>query len=232
MISTKIPSQGRLFARGVWFLVALLQPFGVLAADEGQRGLILGGAGTVFGLTLAAILFVLVKRGRANRRVPDAGPVRAFLNDPNGQSGQATHELGRKPTMLGRVADSDTRQLQYVVIAKSTIGRRHALIEYKDYAFWIADQGSINGTYVNEEPVTSEMRLQHGDRIRLHQYELQFFLSDAEAAAMRMPSATSAPDANDREAADPGDATHADNNLAPRAMPASGKLLAIAVTID
>lgn len=155
------------------------------AADEHQRTLILVIAATVLCLALLLILLVLIWRGRADRRSADAGVVQAFLNDTHGLSGQLAHKLGRKPTMLGRVAGSDTQRLQYIVIPENTIGRRHALIEYKDYGYWIVDQSSINGTYVNDMLVTSEMRLNHGDRIRLHKFEFEFLLADVDAFADR-----------------------------------------------
>ena len=92
--------------------------------------------------------------------------------------------------MLCRVAGKDTEHLDYIVIPDSTIGRRHALIEYKDYAFWIVDQGSINGTYVNDIPISSEIRLKHGDKVRLHKIEFEFVIPDLIDSAMTMVSNT------------------------------------------
>jgi pSer/pThr/pTyr-binding forkhead associated (FHA) protein len=70
------------------------------------------------------------------------------------------------------------------VIPESTIGRRHALIEYKDFSYWIVDQGSINGTFVNDVPISSEVRLKHGDIIRLHKLEFEFVMPDLDDASM------------------------------------------------
>jgi predicted component of type VI protein secretion system len=92
--------------------------------------------------------------------------------------------------MLGRVAGTDTEHLNYVVIPQTTIGRRHALIEYKDFAYWIIDQGSINGTFVNDQMITSETRLKHGDRIRLHKLEFEFLMPEMVDAGMTMVSKT------------------------------------------
>jgi FOG: FHA domain len=80
--------------------------------------------------------------------------------------------------MLGRVAGTDSESLNYIVIPQTTIGRRHALIEYKDFSFWIIDQGSINGTFVNNQIITGETRLKHGDKIRLHKYEFEFAMPE------------------------------------------------------
>jgi pSer/pThr/pTyr-binding forkhead associated (FHA) protein len=92
--------------------------------------------------------------------------------------------------MLGRVAGKDTDHLDYLVIPESTIGRRHSLIEYKDYAYWIIDQGSINGTFVNDRAVTSEVRLKHGDVIRLHKIEFEFVMPEMEDSGMTVISNT------------------------------------------
>ena len=98
--------------------------------------------------------------------------------------------MGNRPTMLGRVAGKDTEHLDYIVIPQTTIGRRHALIEYKDFAYWIIDQGSINGTFVNGQPVTSEVRLKHGDKIQLHKCEFEFSMPDMDDAGMTVISKT------------------------------------------
>jgi predicted component of type VI protein secretion system len=92
--------------------------------------------------------------------------------------------------MLGRVAGKDTDHLDYIVVPETTIGRRHSLIEYKDFAYWIVDQGSINGTFVNDQPVTSETRLKHGDKIRLHRCEFEFAMPDDADAGMTVISNT------------------------------------------
>ncbi len=92
--------------------------------------------------------------------------------------------------MLGRVAGKDSENLDFIVIPETTIGRRHAVIEYKDYAYWIIDQGSINGTFVNNIPVTSEVRLKQGDIVRLHKFEFEFSIPDLDEAGMTKVSNT------------------------------------------
>ena len=92
--------------------------------------------------------------------------------------------------MFGRVAGQDNEHLDYIVVNESTIGRRHALIEYKDYSYWIIDQGSINGTFVNEELVKTEVRLKHGDKIRLHRCEFDFIIPEMEDSGMTVISNT------------------------------------------
>jgi pSer/pThr/pTyr-binding forkhead associated (FHA) protein len=103
---------------------------------------------------------------------------RAFLIDTYGFTNQMRHELGAKPTMLGRVAGTDSEHINYVVVGFSTVSRRHAVIEYKESAFFIADQGSLNGTYVNDQQISGDVRLMHGDRLRINRFEFEFVISD------------------------------------------------------
>lgn len=103
---------------------------------------------------------------------PKAGE--AFLLDTHGLTSEPTRRLTEKPVMIGRTAGTDTDYLDYFVVNKATIGRRHAIIKYKDFAFWIVDQGSVNGTYVNSERVLGERQLKHGDRVKFHKFEFEF----------------------------------------------------------
>lgn len=158
--------------------------------EERTRTLILIIAASVLCLTLLAILVVLIKRSRAERQPEEEYEPKAFLSDIHGITEKQSHELDRRPTMIGRVAGTDTDHLNYIVIPETTVGRRHALIEYKDYAYWIIDQGSINGTYVNDRMVTTETRLKHGDRIRLHKFEFEFVMPEMFDSGMTVVSKT------------------------------------------
>lgn len=142
-------------------------------------------------LIIAVLIMVLMLiRGSRKKSEEDEYAQEAFLNDIHSHTNQATYKLGKKPTMLGRVAGTDTDHLNYIVIPESTIGRRHSLIEYKDFAYWIIDQGSINGTFVNDQIISSETRLKHGDRIRLHKFEFEFVMPEMDDAGMTVMSNT------------------------------------------
>jgi pSer/pThr/pTyr-binding forkhead associated (FHA) protein/Mg-chelatase subunit ChlD len=142
-------------------------------------------------LIIAVIFLVLmVMRTNRGKAVDDISAPEAFLNDIHGYTAQASHKLGNMPTILGRTAGTDTDHMNYIVIPQTTIGRRHALIEYKDYAYWIMDQGSINGTFVNDEMITGETRLKHGDKVRLHKYEFEFVMPEMVDAGMTVVSHT------------------------------------------
>ncbi|MEJ2761473.1 MAG: VWA domain-containing protein [Gammaproteobacteria bacterium] len=158
--------------------------------EEHTRNLIIITAAGVLIIALLSMIVVLIRRGRELKVDVHDPAIEAYLNDIHGYTSQASYKLGSKPTMLGRVAGKDTEHLDYIVIPESTIGRRHALIEYKDFAYWIVDQGSINGTFVNDVPINSEVRLKHGDRIRLHKLEFEFIMPEMDDAGMTVMSKT------------------------------------------
>lgn len=166
------------------------QPSPTAGREEKLRTWSTIAAGVTAILALMIILWVLLRTRRGGGAQPVVVDTEAYLQDIHGYTSQASYKMSGKPTMLGRVAGKDNDQLDYIVIPETTIGRRHSLIEYKDFAYWIVDQGSINGTFVNDVPVTSEVRLKHGDKIRLHRYEFEFVMPEMVDAGMTVMSNT------------------------------------------
>ena len=140
-------------------------------------------------ITVIFVVFILMRSSR-RKQVEEVVAQEAYLKDIHGYTSQPSHKLGNMPTILGRTGGTDTDHMNYIVIPQTTIGRRHALIEYKDYAYWIVDQGSINGTFVNDQLISGETRLKHGDRIRLHKYEFEFSMPEMDEAGMTVVSHT------------------------------------------
>lgn len=99
----------------------------------------------VEGLPVGAALLV-VKRG------PNAGS--RFLLD------QPTTSAGRHP-------DSD------IFLDDVTVSRRHAEFRSDGAEFQVVDVGSLNGTYVNREPVDSAT-LANGDEVQIGKFRLVF----------------------------------------------------------
>lgn len=141
----------------------------------------LGFALVAAALLLAVAALVLALRRRRSNAVTEERhslmPT-AYLNDIGGVSGQVSYPLNDKPVIVGRLRGPESAPAAYVVIDESTIGRRHALIEYKDHSFWATDQKSLNGTFVNNVRIESPTRLKHGDRIRFHKHEFEFLVLD------------------------------------------------------
>ncbi|MFT5176504.1 MAG: pSer/pThr/pTyr-binding forkhead associated (FHA) protein, partial [Gammaproteobacteria bacterium] len=128
-------------------------------------------------LALASLIFVLMRR-KPDAALADALMPKAFLNDIAGSTDKQSYEVGAKPIVVGRIKGPDSEAVDYVVIEQSTIGRRHALIEYKEHSFWVTDQNSLNGTFVNNGRTEAGVRLKHGDRIRFHKHEFEFLVLD------------------------------------------------------
>jgi pSer/pThr/pTyr-binding forkhead associated (FHA) protein len=99
----------------------------------------------VEGLPTGSALLV-VKRG------PNAGS--RFLLD------QAITSAGRHP-------DSD------IFLDDVTVSRRHAEFRLESDEFNVVDVGSLNGTYVNREPVDSAV-LANGDEVQIGKFRLVF----------------------------------------------------------
>lgn len=165
-------------------------PVQSMGQEERIRSIIMISAAIVLTITLLGILIILLRRNRDLKAGAVETVQEGYINDLQGKTDKQTHKLGSKPVMFGRVAGKDTEHLDYIVVNETTIGRRHALIEYKDYSFWIIDQGSINGTFVNGEAVSSEVRLKHGDRIRLHKCDFEFIMPEMEDSGMTVISNT------------------------------------------
>lgn len=106
----------------------------------------------------------------------DAG-IQAVLYDISNPNDIKRYELGEKSTVIGRVAGYDP-EVQYVIASEPTVGRCHALIERRGHSFWITDQGSINGTFVNGDRVAGDRALKHGDIVSVHRHEFEFVLPE------------------------------------------------------
>ena len=107
---------------------------------------------------------------------PDHGPG-AVLYDVYDPSDIKRHQIGHKPVVIGRVSGSDPA-MDYIVVDERTVGRWHATIERRGQSFWIRDEGSVNGTFVNDQRVTSEHPLKHGDMVRVHRHEFEFVIPE------------------------------------------------------
>lgn len=137
----------------------------------------------VVAVGVAALILMVTATRRRNRKAPKAPAPqesfpKAFLNDLGGITENPSYELGETLTVVGRVEGSEDEGVNYVVIPESTVGRRHALIEFRNHCFWVNDQNSLNGTFINDQRIDGDTRLNHGDRIRFHCHEFEFLLLD------------------------------------------------------
>ena len=75
--------------------------------------------------------------------------------------------LDQATTSAGRHPDSD------IFLDDVTVSRRHAEFRSEGGSFTVVDVGSLNGTYVNREPVDSAS-LANGDEVQIGKFRLVF----------------------------------------------------------
>ena len=95
-------------------------------------------------------------------------PGQALLLVKRGPNAGSTFLLVKERTTTGRRPDSD------VFLDDVTVSRNHAGIERRGDSFFVQDDGSLNGTYVNGERV-EETKLASGDEIQIGMFKLVFF---------------------------------------------------------
>ena len=74
-------------------------------------------------------------------------------------------------TVAGRHPDAD------IFLDDVTVSRRHAKIEREGSVFFVSDQGSMNGTYVDSKRVDRQ-RLINGMEIMIGKFRLTFYQSE------------------------------------------------------
>jgi len=84
--------------------------------------------------------------------------------------------LETQPTRIGRGADNQ------IVLDGDSVSRRHAHLERRGEAWVVVDDGSTNGTYVNDEQIVREALLINGDRVKVGPSIFKF-LSGADVEA-------------------------------------------------
>jgi hypothetical protein len=111
----------------------------------------------------------------------DHGPVAVLFNNFE------RHELGSQPVVIGRAGGTDPDR-QYIIVPEKTVGRWHATIERRGQTFWVRDEGSVNGTFINDERVIGEQPLKHRDTLRVHTHKYEFEIPELADADRTMLS--------------------------------------------
>lgn len=95
----------------------------------------------------------------------------------------------KEPTLLGKRFVLDQSRIcvgrgadSHIVLEGDSVSRRHAYFERRDNGWFAVDDGSTNGTYVNEKQIPKETQLHNNDRIKIGPTILKY-LSGADAEA-------------------------------------------------
>ena len=91
----------------------------------------------------------------------------ALLVVKRGPNAGSRFLLDQPVTSAGRHPDSD------IFLDDVTVSRRHAEFRLESDEFHVVDVGSLNGTYVNREPVDSAV-LANGDEVQIGKFRLVF----------------------------------------------------------
>jgi pSer/pThr/pTyr-binding forkhead associated (FHA) protein len=83
-----------------------------------------------------------------------------------GRAGESFVPQGER-TLIGRSPDCA------IFLDDVTVSRRHAVLVERDGRWFVEDQGSLNGTFVNRERVESA-ELSDGDELQVGKYRLTF----------------------------------------------------------
>lgn len=91
----------------------------------------------------------------------------ALLVVKRGPNAGSRFLLDKETTNAGRHPDSD------IFLDDVTVSRRHAEFRREGSDFVVVDVGSLNGTYVNREPVDTSV-LANGDEVQIGKFRLVF----------------------------------------------------------
>jgi pSer/pThr/pTyr-binding forkhead associated (FHA) protein len=98
----------------------------------------------------------------------------ALLVVKRGPNAGSRFQLDRDKITAGRHPESD------IFLDDVTVSRRHAEFRRTSEGFEVADIGSLNGTYVNREPIEVST-LSNGDEVQIGKFRLVFLSGDQAA---------------------------------------------------
>ncbi|MBA3717966.1 MAG: FHA domain-containing protein [Actinobacteria bacterium] len=83
-----------------------------------------------------------------------------------GRTGETFHPAGEK-TAIGRSPECE------IFLDDVTVSRQHAVIVERDGSFFIQDEGSLNGTFLNRRRI-EKAEIEDGDELQIGKYRLTF----------------------------------------------------------
>jgi pSer/pThr/pTyr-binding forkhead associated (FHA) protein len=98
-----------------------------------------------------------------------------YFTDPTGRE----HLLSGEVATIGRAVESD------IVITSKRVSREHAHVQRQGRRMVLADLGSTNGTFLNNERVLASVELRDGDCVSIGDVELTFH--DPESTYLETP---------------------------------------------
>lgn len=98
-----------------------------------------------------------------------------YLTDPNGQE----HHLPMNGATIGRAVECD------IVIASKSVSREHTRLRRDGRRWFVEDQASTNGTFLNDERVVASTDLRDGDMLMVG--DVTFTFHDPDTTVRETP---------------------------------------------
>src|SRR5262245_8842054 len=89
-------------------------------------------------------------------------------------------DVVKDPSVVGRDPGCE------IVVADGSVSRRHARLERREHAWWVVDQGSANGTYLNSQRI-AEQALKSGQELRFGALAYRIELKEDPEATVATP---------------------------------------------
>jgi hypothetical protein len=83
-----------------------------------------------------------------------------------GRAGESFRPAGER-TRIGRSPDCE------IFLDDVTVSRNHAVLVERGGKYWVEDEGSLNGTFVNRKRIDSAL-LDEGDELQIGKYRMTF----------------------------------------------------------
>ena len=137
------------------------------------------------GMALALFLFVgwayftLWKDLQVQARLLALPRIPTLQLVPKEKASSRTHRFNSPQVLVGRDPACE------LYLEDKTISAHHARLYYQDSQWWLEDQQSTNGTFLNQEQVFEPMVLTSGDRLRCGQVEFQVMIAERAQSASR-----------------------------------------------
>jgi len=128
------------------------------------------------------------------QQIEDVALGDARLDDLSGVTKMLRHPLTGVRTLITRLDSIDDPAVAFIQLPRDSISRHHATITHEGSLYWIEDNRSTNGTFVNGERIGERRRLRDGDKIRFSRFEF-VFVASRDDATMMLP-ASSVPEEN------------------------------------
>jgi len=114
------------------------------------------------------VVDVLLEQRKRPRPEPQPTPMPAHLTITEGPERGRQFPLTVRTTTLGRGRRNS------IVFQDAKVSRRHAEIRLQDGDFVLQDLNSRNGTFVNDQQISTPVSLEPGDQIRVGDTVLRF----------------------------------------------------------